>query len=527
MNFSEEGIQKAIESTKLGIWEYIIDKNIIIWNKHMFYLFDKKYENSNIVDYNDFLLKVHPDEQDYINSKVINATTKLERYDVKYRVIWNDKSIHYYKASAENYINKDNTYSLIGTVLDITDFYTEKEKEKEKILLQNKLNDEIKYNDEIRIIMRTVAHEIRNPLQGIIGSINIIDNILEQIVTTDLKIKEELKIIKEYIDNLMICVYNQLNILNDLIDYNLLQKNNENIEIKKELINLEEICINIIKMFKIMINPQNIKLSYTIDPNINKFIGDPIKIKRIIINLVSNSVKFTKDGYIHIDCIKKHNKCIIMVKDTGTGIIDKTNIFDSIGKSSTRSDGIITGSGLGLSICKKLAIILGGKIYCDDNIPNGTIFFFEFDLDYNLQNISKKNIKNIPELVQIKLLKNKNILLADDNKINQKIIFNMLKDIVNNITIVSNGTEVINEFTTNSFDILILDIHMPIMNGDIAAKIIRTKNTEIPIIFLTAELITDNLLNLENSSILLKPCNKNDLIQTCANMFYNEKNLRL
>jgi signal transduction histidine kinase/CheY-like chemotaxis protein len=550
--FPLQGITKAIDSTKLGMWNYTIDTDVLIWNSHMFFLFDKDHnpDDSNIVEYNYFLSKVHPDEREFINKKVMDACINKESYNVNYRVVWRNSSIHYFQAIAENYKNENNTYSLIGTVLDVTEFYKQKEKEKERILLKSKLDLETKHNEELHIIMRSVAHEIRNPLQGILGSATMIDNMLDNVVSKELNVINGLKVMKGCMDDLMECIYHQLNVLNDLIDYNLLENNETSINIKKEYCNLEEIFKSIIKMFSINAKNKNLNLSFELDKSLHNFVSYPNKIKRIIINLVSNALKFTDKGYVLIKAVNilKDNKniCKISVEDTGIGIPinEQKNMFNNIGKTATKKTEIISGSGLGLSICFKLVSSLNGIIYIKDNYPTGTIMCFEFDLDWNLEendkekelnkleffddknddkyintsnNIISDNILSNNEILQSEnILKEKSILFADDNKINQKVINKMLENYVKNITIVSNGKEAVEEFNKNNYDIVILDIHMPIMNGKEAATIIREKNLSIPIIFLTGEALTSELKIFKNSMVLLKPCAKVDLIRTCS-----------
>jgi signal transduction histidine kinase/CheY-like chemotaxis protein len=547
------GIKKAIDSTKLGMWNYTIDTDILIWNSYMFYLFDKDHnsDDSNIVKYNDFLSKIHPDEREFINKKVIDACINKKPYNVNYRVVWRDSSIHYYQAIAENYENENNTYSLIGTVLDITDFYNQKEKEKERLVLKSKLDLETKHNKELHIIMRSVAHEIRNPLQGILGSATMIDTMLNDIVTDDKNMLNGLNVMKECMDDLMECIYYQLNVLNDLIDYNLLENNEINTNVKTDYCNLKEILISIVKMFSMNAKNKNLNLSFELDESLHNFISDSKKIKRIIINLVSNSIKFTENGYILIKAVNlvKDNKniCKISVEDSGIGIPEyqRENIFNNIGQSTTQNE-IISGSGLGLSICHKLVSNLNGSIYIDPiNTENkGTIISFEFELKW-IFNIPEENIlfgssndeilnnsvpvswsnniiisdniiSNKEILLSEDILKNRSILFADDNKINQKVIKKMLENYVKKIIIVSNGKEAIEEFNKNNYDIIILDIHMPIMGGKEAATIIRETNVLTPIIFLTGEALTSELSKFKNSFILLKPCAKADLIRTCS-----------
>ena len=568
-NFSSKAIEKALELTKIGVWDYIISTQEVKWNNEMFYLFDKKITTD--IQYNkDVMLLIHPEDRERVDKQFINLIENNTEFESRYRVIWNDDSLHFYQAQGEKYVDDNGFERILGTVIDLTDYYIQKENEKEKLVLQH-LNDyETRHNTEMHLIMRTVAHEIRNPLQGILGSATLIDNMLQNVSTEEPDIVSGLNTMKCCMDDLMECIYHQLTTLNDLIDYNLKQSGSILDKVLVETVDLEAIFSSVSKMFNTNAKKNNNTITSSVDKNLKNVLTDPKRLKRIIINLVSNSLKFTNSGNINITASEdiKDNKCVICVEDTGDGIPDikKKNIFSRIGDSTSDSNDMTTGSGLGLSICKKLVKSLNGEIYCKNNIPKGTKMIFTFDLKYKHDEISEidelneirnntffsneydtvnvnstdinnnsvnnnsqcKNtiseyIQNIVEntIMQNNSMKDKIILLADDNSINQKVVNRMLIDSVKEIIIASNGNEVIEQFNKKKFDIIILDVYMPFMSGIEAATIIRQTDSETPILFLTGEAMTCELAHFTKSVVLLKPCAKVDLIRTCTGMFLN------
>jgi CheY-like chemotaxis protein len=337
------------------------------------------------------------------------------------------------------------------------------------------------------------------------------------------------KIIMNCMDDLTECVYHQLNVLNDLIDYNLINyeniENNIIIHPRIEHVDMCKVIHSIIKIFTSSIKNKNINFKYTIDPKIEYFFSDSLRIKRVIINLISNAVKFVKEntGEITVNCKLDNDMCLVEVIDNGEGISDKKNIFNKIIMSQNTSDDMASGSGLGLMICSNIIKSLNGEIDCKDNIPSGTIMYFTIPYIKITPEVIEKNIitnqRTPSEIYDI--LKTKNILFADDNNINRKIIKRMLDKISDNIIVVSDGTDVVNLFLENpdKFDLLILDIHMNKMNGDKAAEIIQKIKPKIPIIFLTGESITTDLQQrFPNCIVLLKPCKDIDIYRSAAGL---------
>ncbi len=513
--FEINAIIKAIETAKLGLWNLNLTSKLLIWNKYMFTLFDKEFCGDHVADYSDFIEKIHIEDRETVHKHITNLSSLGDvNFTDNYRVVFNDNSIRFYQSCTEKYLNADGSESMIGTVFDITTFYNKTESEKEHIILKNQLDIESRHNEEMKTIMRMVAHEIRNPLQGILGSASIIDNMLDSLNDPIIKT------IKSCMDDLQECVYHQLNVLNDLIDYNLLNQTSKETLPKSEAVDITIIIQSIIKMFTPSVHNKNLLIRPDICSKINIFTSDILRIKRIIINLVSNSVKFTKEGTVTVKCDVYQNNVRVQVIDTGNGVIDKANIFKTT-ISHTDSNDLSSGSGLGLMICHKLVTSLHGTIACTDNIPHGTIMtllipYVEIKKE-NYVATTKSNINIQSECTD--LLKNKRILFADDNLVNRKVVRKMLERISCHATVLSDGLESLEAARKADFDLLILDVHMVDMDGDEVVEILREEGRFIPVIFLTGEALSTLSEKFQDSVVLLKPCRDSDLYKAMASFF--------
>ena len=271
-----------------------------------------------------------------------------------------------------------------------------------------------------------------------------------------------------------------------------------------------ELVSNIQNSLKEIAAENNNKVVQLLDNNIaENFIGDPTKISQILINLINNAIKFTTNGIVTIE-IKTEavetNFSIIKfsISDTGIGIpADKLDtIFESFSQGSIEINRTYGGTGLGLTIVKNLVEILGGKIVVESSIGKGSNFCFVLKLTHgNKKSLEKKT-------VNLELLIGKKLLLVEDNKINQMITRKMLESKKMTCDIVDNGEDAIEYVRKNKYDAILMDVHLPGINGTIATEQIREFDKETPIIALTAISLNENretLLAFGMNDVLTKP----------------------
>jgi len=377
-----------------------------------------------------------------------------------------------------------------GVIEDITEH-----KKAREGLLQAKIAAE-EASSAKSMFLANMSHEVRTPMNAVIG---MLDLTLDTDLTEDQR--DNLRTAKEAADNL-------LNLLNDILDISRVEAGKvklENIEF-----DLWKVVESIAKGLSVLANKKNIKLTSVIHPDVPRFVfGDSTRLRQIIINLVNNAIKFTHEGKVEIGVqalriSDSEVKTTISVADTGIGIPkDKQDlIFDVF----TQADASVTrkygGTGLGLAICKKLVEMMNGRIWIESEEGAGSTF--RFDVHFRIKTHTETDavhekilpFVSLPREAVSKGLRILNILLAEDNLLNQKIAAKLLGKKGWLVTIAQNGQEVLNQLKEKSFDVILMDVQMPIFDGLETTKIIRRKEQEttghIPIIAMTARAMAED-----------------------------------
>jgi CheY-like chemotaxis protein len=257
----------------------------------------------------------------------------------------------------------------------------------------------------------------------------------------------------------------------------------------------------------------NNKFTLKIDDNIpDTLIGDPTKLSQIFMNLINNALKFTHNGEVKVITkllsFDEENALIhFEVTDTGIGIPEEkiVSVFDSFSQGSIEINRKYGGTGLGLTIVKKLIELLGGEIKLYSKVGVGSTFMFDLKMA-----ISKNELViEKPKLYNNDVLKGQNVLIVEDNKINQMITKKMLENKGMKCQIIDNGEEAISIIKAeNEFDLVLMDVHLPGINGTIATEEIRKFNKKLPIIALTAISLNENremLLAYGMTDVITKP----------------------
>jgi CheY-like chemotaxis protein len=311
-----------------------------------------------------------------------------------------------------------------------------------------------------------ISHEIRNPLNALIGA----SELLTQCGT--LGIDEE-----DYISIISDASNRMLKLINEILDFSRLEAGKSEIH-KLEFDLLEEIN-SIIHLYSIKAKEKNTNIFLNYDtlkvPNI--VYGDQNKISQIIQNLLSNAIKFTVNGEIEVNVSVisvTHNKMIfsIIVKDTGIGIdpSQQKSIFEKFTQANSEISHRYGGTGLGLSISLKLAEMMGGTIQLKSELAKGSEFDLIVGLEIPKNNILRETLDNNNAFLSEK---RRNVLLVEDNLSNQLVISRMLEMLDFNVTTAENGMVAIDLLLMQKFDLILMDCHMPIMNGYEAARTIK------------------------------------------------------
>lgn len=369
-------------------------------------------------------------------------------------------------------------------------------KEKNKELIAEKERAELASKARADFLS-TVSHELRTPLNAINGITYLL--LQEKPKASQLNYLKSLEFSGNYL----------LNFINDILEINRLES--DKVTVEKISFDLKELIENITISFKEFINENNINCHLYIDETITSNLkGDPTKLSQIIINLLNNAIKFSKNGdvWCTVKKIKESNneiKLYFEVKDNGIGIpTDKQEtIFDSFSQGSVEINRTYGGTGLGLSIVKKILELMGSTIHLKSESGKGSTFSFELEFE----KVAKDEVK-IEINQKIEYLNQKNVLLVEDNKINQMITQKMLEKKGISCVIIDNGEDAIENAKTNHYDLILMDVHLPGINGTEATTEIRKFDTTTPIIALTAISLNENkemLLSYGMNEVITKP----------------------
>ncbi len=351
--------------------------------------------------------------------------------------------------------------------------------------------------------LSTVTHELRTPLYAVTGLSNML--LEENPKPEQIQHLKSLKFSGDYL----------LTFINDILQINKIEANK--VEIDPESFNLKKKINNIILALNNSASDNNVKLHLEYDKDLpENFIADQLKISQILINLIGNSIKFTKDGDIWIRIYKIDQKdstytLRFEIEDNGIGISQEKqdNMFESFSQGSIQINRKYGGTGLGLSIVKGLIDILKGKIYVKSELEKGTTFYFEIPLEYTSVEEAKENkVSYFSGNKEDLDLTNVKILVVEDNKINQMITKKILTKMNLKCDIIDNGEDAVDMIKANNYDIILMDIHMPGISGMEATKRVRAFDKELTIFALTAVTIEDKMHEFEEAGftdIIPKP----------------------
>lgn len=362
-------------------------------------------------------------------------------------------------------------------------------------------------------IFSAISHEIKNPITAIIGMTNLL--LEENPTESQLQI---LKTMKFSADNL-------LKFLNTFLDYSKIESGK--FELEETEFNLFEFLLNIKQMYIEVSRQKNLELELKVDSNIPTIVkADSLRLSQILTNLISNAIKFTKEGCIIIETkliSRKANLAEIefSVKDTGIGIQKENidSIFDLFNQGETTISRQFGGTGLGLTIIKRILELMDSKIKVESEINQGSRFYFSLFLTTPMQMTNRIPIPAAQVASSTeKTLKGVKLLLVEDNISNQKVTLRYLQKWEIEADIADNGLICLEKLQQNTYDIILMDLQMPELDGYEASKRIREKEDpyfkEMPIIALTASSLMDTgdlVKNAGMNDYIAKPFSPNEL----------------
>ncbi len=385
-------------------------------------------------------------------------------------------------------------------LLIIRDVSERKKREEELLTALDRANEATRAKQQFLSVM---SHEIRTPLNGILGAVNLL---LQENPREDQL---------DYFKTLEFSGNHLLSLVNDILDFSKIEANR--IQFERIDFNLRELVKGLMKIFAFKANDKGIELKLNVAESIPDVVkGDPMRLNQILTNLIGNAVKFTEKGEISlkINITEQHEKflrCRFEVADTGIGILPEklSTIFEFFSQADTNTTRKYGGTGLGLAITRKLVELQNGTIEVLSEVNKGSSFSFELTFEVAIMD-GNREVKASGNLQHS--LKGIRILLVEDNKINQMIAGKFLNRWDAVVVIAENGKEALEKSLESKFDIILMDLQMPELDGYETSRLIRARaddySLNIPIIALTASAyneVKDGVMLSGMNDIINKP----------------------
>ncbi len=359
--------------------------------------------------------------------------------------------------------------------------------------------------------LANMSHEIRTPLSGVLG-------LTELVLKTNLDEKQ-----RDYLEKARTSSKVLLHIINDILDYSKIEVGK--LDLEHRVFDLGHVMSNIKDLFEYQANKKGLLLNIEGDCQLT-LVGDALRLTQILTNIVGNAIKFTEHGSIDIRVESIHEdehykKLQFFIKDSGIGM--SKEVQKHLFQKFTQADSSITrqygGTGLGLSISKHLVQMMSGEIWVESKEGEGSTFIFKVAFKKATDN--KKNtlvVKSETPKLNTNSIKSARILLVEDNKINQTVAIGMLENLNLTVEVANNGLKAVEMIEAgNNYDLVLMDLQMPVMDGFEASKQIKQINKNIPIIALSAAVMQEDIVKTseaEMSAHLAKPIDEYELIRT-------------
>ncbi|MBF0550495.1 MAG: response regulator [Deltaproteobacteria bacterium] len=497
--------QAILENVPVGI-AYLIERRFTWWNSRMADQFGYGLEELT----GKTTEVIYPSKEDFeeLGSLAYAALARGETFCKERLMKRKDKSIFWCSITGKA-IDPGNR--LLGSIWIIEDISKRKDDEEELIKAREEALSASRAKSEF---LANMSHEIRTPMNSIIGFNKLL---------LDSNLNNQQKLFAEAVSQASASL---LLIINDILDFSKLEAAKVRLDLAG--FDLENLLRETINMFQPSVDQKKLGLRLEIPAPLPKvIIGDKGKLRQVLTNLLDNAIKFTPSGSIEVKVRKYDDSTllpqkedgltlIMSVADTGVGIPSEqiARIFEAFIQGDSSSTKLYRGTGLGLAITKRLVEIMGGSIWVESRSGTGSIFYFsvKFEVGSDSDIIADKATDQHERLTLNPL----SILLAEDDTLNQKFGLEILQRRGHTVSLAKNGKEVIDLLNKETFDLILMDVSMPEMDGIEATKEIRMLNKNIPIIAQTAHAIKgdrEKFLEAGMDGYISKPIDVDQLVK--------------